>query len=64
MVELFNKNDKILPLAFADAMALLFSENAWERRFMIGMWEMLKVYAKHKLIHSTNNLMDDTAFPG
>jgi len=34
-------HDKIVPVAFADAMALLFSDNGWERRFMIAIWEML-----------------------
>jgi hypothetical protein len=53
MVKLFAEQDKIVPVAFGDAMALLFSDNAWERRFMIAMWEMLKVYA-----------MDDPYFPG
>jgi hypothetical protein len=43
-------------------MALLFSDNACERRFMIAMWEMLKVYAKHHLIHP--DTMDDPSFPG
>jgi hypothetical protein len=62
MVKLFAEQDKIVPVAFGDAMALLFSDNAWERRFMIAMWEMLKVYAKHHLIHP--DTMDDPSFPG
>ena len=59
MVKLFATHDQILPVAFADAMALLSSHNGWERRFMIAMWEMLKLYAKHHLINS-----DDPSFPG
>lgn len=32
MVKLFATHDKIVPVAFVDAMALLFSHNGWERR--------------------------------
>jgi hypothetical protein len=61
MVKLFTTHDKIFPVAFADAMALLFSDNGRERRFMIAMREMLNVCAKHHLIHS--DTMDDLSFP-
>ena len=36
----------LIPVLCADALMLLFSNNKWERRFMVNLWELLNLYAE------------------
>jgi hypothetical protein len=45
-----------VPVLLADAFCLLFSDHAWERRFMDRMWEQLKIYSMESVeLHSIAN---------
>jgi hypothetical protein len=49
MQVLFRKQHKLIPVTFADGVCLMFSDNEWERAFMVHMWELLKIYSQEGL---------------
>jgi hypothetical protein len=51
----FEKLNMLLPVLLADALLLLFSDNEWERKFMVKFWELLKIYSKRKLDNNIPN---------
>jgi hypothetical protein len=50
----FRKLDELLPVLLSDALFLLFSERSWERKFMVKMWELLKIYSEDKISELEN----------
>lgn len=63
MAGLFRKQHKLVPVSFADGLTLMFSENDWERAFMIHMWELLKIYSVEDLESPKTDLMEVPGIP-
>jgi hypothetical protein len=42
----YRKKNLILPLTLADKIQFLYSRKKWHRKFMIYMWELLKIYIR------------------
>jgi hypothetical protein len=58
MQGLFRKQHKLIPVTFAAALCLIFSDNEWERAFMVHMWEILKLYSVEDLDSPKTDLME------
>jgi hypothetical protein len=63
MQSLFRKQNKLIPVTFADGVELMFSDNDWERDFMVHMWELLKLYSVEDLDSPKTDMMEVPGMP-